>query len=434
MKLRPYQTNLINDTRKSFARGNKRVMVVLPCGGGKTVCFAYMANEHVKRGGYVHFYVHRRELISQTQKTFEDMGIPTDNIYIGMVQSRKKDLKEPSLIIFDECHHSAASTWRQIIEKYHDKYIVGLTATPIRSDGTGFDGLYDDLVIGPTAEWLIENNYLAPYDYYAPKLSTINPKDFKMRGKDFDNKQVTDIMLKSKIYGDIKKYIDLSRKTIIYCPSIEFSKSLEANIKGVVHFDGDTPITIRDDIVKRFKSGEIRVLSNVDLIGEGFDVPDCDCVILLRPTASTGLYIQQSMRAMRYAENKRAVIYDLVGNCFTHGLPTDNHNWSLRGKVRYKIGSADEIKIRQCGNCLRVYGGKNRICPYCNHDNGKTKEEIKIDEAVELEKIKKIEKREVGMARNYDELVAIGIKRGYNNPEYWARQVLRGREYARRRI
>lgn len=82
MKLRDYQTNLINDTRKSFARGNKRVMVVLPCGGGKTVCFAYMANEHVKRGGYVHFYVHRRELISQTRSTFEAMGIPTDNIYI----------------------------------------------------------------------------------------------------------------------------------------------------------------------------------------------------------------------------------------------------------------------------------------------------------------------------------------------------------------
>ena len=126
-------------------------------------------------------------------------------------------------------------------------------------------------------------------------------------------------MLKNKIYGDIKKYLDPSRKTIIYSPSVDFSKSL--NALGVVHVDGTTPLVERNDIINKFRTGEIMHLTNVDLFGEGFDIPDCEVVILLRPTKSTTLFIQQTMRALRFVENKRATIYDLVGNVFTHGLP-----------------------------------------------------------------------------------------------------------------
>lgn len=433
MKLRDYQVDLIEKTRDSFRRGSMKPLVVLPCGGGKTVCFAYMASENVKKGGYVYFFVHRRELVDQTIETFKNFGIDMSNVYIGMVQSatKIKDIPEPTLIIFDEAHHAAASTWKVILEKWPGVHVVGLTATPKRQDGKSLAAAFDDLVVGVTAKWLIDNKYLSDFDYYAPKLSTLNTADFKIRGSEYDMSQVSDVMLASKIYGDIKKYLNFNRKTIIYAPSIEFSKMLEREIPGVVHFDGTTKASDRSLIVERFRRGEIKVLSNVDLIGEGFDVPDCEVVMLLRPTQSLTLFIQQSMRALRYKENKRATIYDMVGNVFTHGLPTQYENWELEGTVRNKPGAMDELKIRMCNSCFRVYEGKGPLCPYCGFDNGKTKLEILQDESAELEKIEEMKKkearREVGMAKSMDELIAIGKSRGYKNPKYWAMQVMKNR-------
>ena len=208
-----------------------------------------------------------------------------------MVQKRTLPETPPSLIIFDEAHHATATQWRNITEKYPDALIVGLTATPKRTDGTTLANDFDVLVEGVDANYLIDNGYLAPYDYYAPKLTTIAPSDILVgKGKDYDGTAVGDIMLRSKIYGDIKKYLDPSKKTIIYAPSIALSSSLEA--LGVVHVDGNTPVKERNAIIDKFRTGEIMHISNVDLFGEGFDVPDCEVVIMLRPTKSTVLFIQ----------------------------------------------------------------------------------------------------------------------------------------------
>lgn len=431
MKLRKYQADLMQATRNAMSAGYKRPIVVLPCGGGKTVMFAYMASEHVARGGTVLFLVHRRELIAQTLDTFARVGIPLDGVHVGMVQSAKKLQITPTLIIFDECQHAVAATWRAIIDRWPSVYIVGLTATPKRTDGSSLAAVFDTLVNGVSAQWLIDNKYLAPYDYYAPRLSTIKQSDFVTKGSDYDLEQVSDIMLKSKIYGDIKKYIDPSRKTIIYAPSIEFSKSLANNIDGITHFDGTTPTAERDAIIADFRAGRIMALTNVDLIGEGFDVPDCEVIMLLRPTQSLVLYIQQAMRGLRYIDGKRATIYDLVGNVFTHGMPTQTVEWDLVGKIKSARGSADEVLVRLCGNCFRVYEGKLPICPYCGHDNGKTRVEIATDERVELERIEYIKKRdarrEVGMSQSLDDLIKLGIKRGYKNPTYWAKSIINAR-------
>ena len=429
IKLRPYQTQLINDTREAF-RTHRRILSVLPCGGGKTVLFAYMSREHVLRGGVVHFYVHRRELLTQAQNTFTTFGLPTDNIYIGMVQSRKIPDTTPTLIIFDEAHHSTANTWRIITERYPNALVVGLTATPKRTDGSTLANDFDILVEGVDANYLIDNGYLAPYDYYAPKLSTISQSDILLgTGKDYDGVAVGEVLLKNKIYGDILKYLNPERKTIIYSPSVAFSQSLTA--LGVTHVDGNTPKQERDIIINKFRSGEIMHLSNVDLFGEGFDIPDCEVVILLRPTKSTVLFIQQSMRALRYRTGKRATIYDLVGNVFTHGLPTDYNNWELTGKLTKKNNQAYEISVRMCEKCYRVYSGISPICSYCQHDNGKTQAQIKHDQAVELEKIEAIKRRErkyeQSQATTLDELIALGKARGYKNPAYWAKNILKSR-------
>jgi superfamily II DNA or RNA helicase len=435
MQLRDYQIESINATRNEFRTGKKSPCVVLPCGGGKTVCFAFMADQHIKikTDNFVWFLVHRRELIDQTERTFRDFGIPTERVLIGMVQTVSRNTDKypaPSLIIFDECHHATAKTWTRIINAFPDVPVVGLTATPARTDGTGLGAVFDSLVLGPSAEELMEKGYLCKYDYYAPKTTDIFA--LKNRGADYDMQDLSEQFMKSKICGDVKKYLDPRRKTIIYCPTIELSKSLEAEIFGAKHFDGNTSKTERAEIVEKFRTGKIRVLLAVDLIGEGFDVPDCDAVILLRPTKSTILYIQQSMRCLRPAPGKRAVIYDMVGNCFRHGLPTETREWSLTGRITCKNESAEpDILVRQCKTCLRVYSGTGRICPYCGEEQPKTRREIEQDEKAELERIEKIERRnkrkEQGRAETLEELIAIGHSRGYKNPVFWARMVYNSR-------
>jgi superfamily II DNA or RNA helicase len=174
------------------------------------------------------------------------------------------------------------------------------------------------------------------------------------------------------------------------------------------------------------------LLSNVDLIGEGFDIPDCEVVILLRPTMSLSLFIQQSMRCLTPAPNKRSTIYDLVGNVYRHGMPTEDRQWSLTSKVvvRNKSGEED-IVARQCKACRLVYSGIDSVCPYCGYNNGETRRQIEEAEQVELEKIEEVkrkkERMQVGMASSYEELIAIGRKRGYKNPSYWAKMILASR-------
>lgn len=433
MQLRDYQSELLNDLRAAISKGSIKPLAVLPPGAGKTVIFAYIAHQHVLKGGYVHFYVHRRELLDQTLETFSAMNIPTDNIYVGTVQRRTPHDTAPTMIIFDEAHHATAKQWSNIVERWPEAWIVGLTATPVRLDGAPLNDIFDTIVEGVDAEWLIANGWLSDYDYYAPSIASINPKDILInRGADYDGAAIGDIMLKNKIYGDVMKYIDPQRKNIIYAPSVALSQDLADNIPNSAHLDASTPAKERRRVVKAFKSGKIRVLTNVDLFGEGFDVPDADVAILLRPTKSTALFIQQAMRVLRPMDGKRATIYDLVGNVFTHGLPTMYKDWQLEGRVKRTYHQADEVEVRMCKNCLRVYKGIAPECPYCKNDNGQTRAEIKAEEEAELERIKREAKRrrnrEEWQAQTLEELIALGKKRGYKNPRYWADKKMKGRK------
>lgn len=446
LKLREYQSDFLDKLRLKL-KHNRNILSVLPCGAGKTVLFAYIADNHIKLNprNEVWFIVHRKELIDQTIDTFNNFNIHSDRIKIFMVQSLSNMIKkgktngEPTMIIFDESHHCTSTSWMRIIETYPNAYKIGLTATPCRLDGVGLKNVFNEMLIGVNTKYLIQNKYLAPYDYYAPKLA-INSQNLKIKGSDYDSSYVTEMFEKSKIYGDvIDNYNKLAKgkKSILYAPSIEFSnkicKEFQDNGINAVHFDGNTPKQERDRIIQDFRDGKIDILSNVDLVGEGFNVPDCECCLLLRPTMSVALYIQQSMRCMRYKENKKAIIIDYVGNCFRHGLPDDDREWTLDGKMRCLNESAEkDIVSRECGKCHRVYSGIAPICPYCGNDNHKTRKQIEQEEQAELEKITEIEKknkrREVGMAKSFESLVEIGRQRGYANPHYWAQCVWNSRE------
>lgn len=440
MQLRDYQTEAIHKLKQSLKAGHTAPILRLDCGAGKTVIACSIAESMVKKGTKLLFLVHRQELLKQTIDTFNNAGINNQNIAVGMVitVSHNLDKYDPDVIICDECNFALSKTWRTVLDAYPKAIKIGLSATPVRLSGEPMGDVFDDILEVISAQELIKRKYLCEYDYYAPKIN-FDISEIKKRCGDYNAEQIATALDKPKIYGDVlahyKKLAD-GRKTIVYCATVKHSEDTAEQFRqagyNAAHFEANTKDIDRKQIIADFKSGKITILCNVDLVSFGFNCPDCDCIVLLRPTCSISLFIQQSCRALRGREGKRAIILDFVNNVNRHGLPTETREWSLTGRITCKNESADpDILVRQCKNCLRVYSGTGRICPYCGEEQPKTRREIEQDEKAELERIEKIERRnkrkEQGRAETLEELIAIGHSRGYKNPVFWARMVYNSR-------
>lgn len=415
MQLRPYQQELIENIRESIRNGNRSIVTVLGCGGGKSVIQAEIARSATAKGNRVQFLVHRKELCRQITDTFIRQGVDMSLCSVDMVQtlSRRLDnIPEPALIITDEAHHGTANTYRKIYNKFPEALKLGFTATPIRLNKGGLGEIYQDLIQGVSTKWLIENNYLSPYKYYSVKLA--DTSNLHIRSGEYKVDEIACLMQNKEIYGEtIMQWerIAKGRKTIVYCASVEASRMTadEFSNAGYISYslDGTTSESERRDVMERFRQGRIQILCNCDLFGEGLDVPDCECVVLLRPTQSLTLYIQQSMRSMRYMPEKTAIIIDHVGNCYLHGLPDDDRKWTLEPKSRQET----TVKIRECPNCYAVYAPTLNRCPYCNykatHEIQKNSRKIVNIDLVELirqEDLRKIKLCDANLT-NFDEVV-----------------------------
>lgn len=397
-ELYDYQEDLIKRARESFINGYRAPCIVSPCGSGKSVVIAEIARKTTLKGNQVLFLVHRKELIDQIKSTFETHGVDMRFVVFGMVQTIVRKLgkiRKPKLIITDENHHSLASSYKKIYEYYSDVQRIGFTATPVRLNGSGLGDVNDLLIEGVSVKWLIENKRLTPFKYYAPAL--IDTSVLKMNSMSEFSKGSIDKALEQKaIYGDvIKHYKKLAEgeQAIVYCHSIESSEKtrdlfIESGYQAA-HIDGKTNKQERDSIIEKFRNHDIKILTNVDLIGEGFDVPDCSTVIMLRPTKSLSLFIQQAMRGMRYKPNKISTIIDHVGNVNEHGLPDMPRQWSLASKKSRK--KEDVIPIKECPNCFGTYASEvGNICPYCGHEIPKEERSANLEtvESAELQEIK----------------------------------------------
>lgn len=441
MELRPYQKDILNRIRNSYATGHKAPTLVLGCGGGKSCIAAEMAKLSTEKGNEVLILVHRIELQEQLIDTFMWWGVDMEHCTVGMVQSisrRLNKIKEPNFIITDEGHHGLSSTYTKIYDYFPNAKRLFLSATPRRTSGEGLGEVSDDIIEGVPTKWLIDNKFLAPYEYYSSVL--IDCDKLKIKKGDYDQDSVLEEIDKTQIYGSVidgyKRFCN-GKQAICFCASIEHSKKVsdKFNEIGIIsaHIDGKTPKDERKSIMDKFRKGEITILCNYEIISEGLSVDGCQACLLLRPTTSTILFIQSSMRCMRYVENKIGIILDFVGNYTRHGLPDDDREWKLTyEKIKRTRNNENTLSIRQCNNCFKVYKGSDRICPYCQNDNGKTKEQIKAEEKAELERITAIEKKqkrmEIGMARDFGSLVKIAQERGYKNPAGYAYMVMQGRK------
>lgn len=424
-QLRPYQQGLLERVRDAYRQGYRSPCIVLPCGGGKSVIVAEMAKRATAKGSCVLFLVHRKELCDQIKRIFYSWGVDMSLCDVMMVQTasrRAEKLLEPTLIITDENHHCLAAGYRKIYDTFPHARRIGVTATPIRLNGGGLGDVNDVLVEGPDAHWLIEHNFLAPYDYYAPKL--IDDNSLKTSRGEFD---LRGLEISRKVYGDaVVHYKKLAegKQAVCYCSSIEHSERMAEEFNGAgvpaAHIDGETPRYTRDRIISRFREGNIRILCNVDLISEGFDVPDCGACILMRPTKSLTLFIQQSMRCMRYQPGKRAVIIDHVGNCMRFGLPDDRREWELTPKRKRKNGPG-ECPVRQCPECWFTFAATKSTCPMCGYQFPVPQRELEEIREAALEKFMgfTLDFSGPGQCQSLRELQAYGKARGYKPGWVW---------------
>lgn len=380
------------------------------------------------------FMVHRKELVRQIKDSFRENEVDLSQCIIstvGKIANRLDTLPKPSLIITDESHHSLAKTYVKIYAHFSDVPRLGFSATPWRLNGKGLHDVYDTMVEGPRIDWLIENYYLAPYKYYSVKLIDDNKLKKSSTG-DYTNKSMDEAVGKT-IFGDVvKTYLSKAKgqQAIVYAHSVDYSKAVATAFQtagiNAAHADAKTPVRERDKIMSDFKSGALKVMCNVDLISEGFNVPDCSCVIMLRPTESLVLYIQQSMRSMRYQPNKTATIIDHVANYARFGLPDDDQDWTLKDRKK-KQRNNDATPIRTCEFCYAVIPASANICPVCGQARivEPSDNEIEEDNSVELERIHgrldmKADYNSVRYARmktteaqNMEDLQAIAKARGY---------------------
>lgn len=436
-----------------MSKGVRSICITAPTGSGKTALTAHMLKSASERGLNSWFLVHRRELVKQSISAFEKVGVNHGVISSGFDEDYSKTVqicsvqtltnrlhltKPPKLIVYDECHHISAGSWAKIRTSNPQAFHVGLTATPVRLDGKGLSEHFSRLLLGPSISNLIERKFLSKYRMFASQ--GLDTSRLHTRMGDYVKHELEDIMNKRKIIGDAlteyKKHAS-GKRAVAFCVSIEHSKSVveSFNSSGISaeHVDGETPKDLRDAAIERFKNGETLVLSNVELFGEGFDLPAIECAILLRPTKSLGLYLQQVGRALRpYPGKLEAIILDHANNYKLHGLPDEDREWTLDGVTRREKQTST---IQECPKCYLVQDISNEYCDECGAQLKNTKPNPRDFEQydgdlVEInpDMLKKKKQQEQLSASSLSDLIALGVRRGYKRPAIWAKFVFNARQ------
>ncbi len=454
IQLRPFQDSIVEKTRTHLRLGKRAPLVVSPCGSGKTVIFSYLCSRIAQNGKRVWVLAHREELLDQISETlsafevahsFVAAGRPfsaSARVYCCSVFSaarRLQDLSPPDYIIIDEAHHAIkGSTWGKILAAFPAAVRIGVTASPIRLSGEPLSDIFDSMIEGPSVAELIEMGFLSKYKLFAP--SSMNTSGLKIRGGDFAKAELAAVANKPTVTGDaINEYRKQAegKRAVAFCVSVEHAKSV-AELFTAAGFpalciDGKMDRGLRRQVVQDFRSGKIRVMTSCDIISEGFDLPAIECAIMLRPTQSLGLWIQQSGRALRPHPGKEyAILLDHAGNVQRHGLPDEDRQWSLAGREKKKKNGQEKVSVKICPKCFAAQFVGKIACGFCGYVFDISPREVEHVEGdlieVDPEQIKAQRLQEQSSAETMEDLVALGKRRGYRNPFRWAQAIYQYRQ------
>lgn len=437
--LRDFQSKFEGDICQAWQNGARNVMAVAATGAGKTVVLSKLL--YMEPAGSIAI-AHRQELVSQISIALARNGVrhrlvgakkgssliriisalqvselgysffdPNAKTGVGGVDTiirmdaNDSWFKQVRLAVQDEGHHVLKENkWGKVAEMFPNARGLFPTATPIRADGRGLgrhaDGLVDALVTAPSMRDIINMGYLTDYRIFAPPSDLdLSQVATSTATGDFNADQLRKAVHKSHITGDVvAHYMRLSPNKL----GVTFAVDVEAATEIAAAFRSNgvpaevvsakTPDSLRAAILRRFKNREVMQLVNVDLFGEGFDLPAIEVVSFARPTESFALYSQQFGRALRLMlapqelqgydsltnDGRRAVIaasskpvafiIDHVNNVLRHGLPDAKREWSLNRRDK-RAKKSDAIPLRICANaiCMQPYERTNRCCPYCGN-------------------------------------------------------------------
>lgn len=454
--LRPYQTDGENKIRQSFAQGNKAPLYVLPTGGGKTILFASIAQSADRRRKRVLILAHRVELVDQIVTALRQFDVNPDiiaagyhsttgrvsnrSIAVASVQTLVRRLDSyvpPTLIICDEAHHCAlGNTWSAVIRHFPNAKVLGVTATPMRLDGRGLASTFDHLICGPNVAELIEMGYLVRPRVFAPP--GVDTSGLLVRMGEFNAAQTESLMDVPTITGDAlahyRKHAD-GLPGLAFCTSVQHAFHVAEQFRkagvSAVALDGGTDREVRRIAVQEFRDGKIKILASCDLFSEGFDVPGAHIGILLRPTASEGLFLQQVGRLLRPAPGKEsAIILDHAGNTDRFGFPQDVREWTLTSDIVHKKKAKPGIRV--CPKCFAASPARSRTCGECGHVFEVQPRADVVEKDGELvektpdEIARRRERQNQGMSKELEQLVELGKRKGY--AEGWALHVFQARE------
>lgn len=447
LQLRPDQSALLSRVRDSLTHARSSLMVA-PTGFGKTVCFSWMAQRVVHRKKRVVILVHRDELIDQVAETLRRFGVPCTYVAAGRryrheipvvvasvftLKNRLHIVHAPDLVVVDEAHHAiAASSWGKVIAAWPQAKVVGVTATPQRLAGEGLGELFEDMVVGPSTADLIDAGSLSPYEYYCPP--TVDLTNVRTRMGDYAVIDLEKAMNQAGVTGNaVEHYRDLAhgKRAVVFCVSLKHAAAVRDQFRSAGYraeqIDGTMEKVDRRALVQRFSAGQVQVLVSCDVVSEGFDLPAIEVAILLRPTQSVSLYLQQVGRALRTFPGKsHALILDHAGNVNRHGLPDEVREWTLDAKKRKKSNKDKAPSVRLCPTCFAALPSGTTNCR-CGHvfvpqprevaeNDGKL---VKVTPEMRAELARR-RKDEQSKAKTLEDLVALGKARGYKFPREWA--------------
>lgn len=385
---RPYQEKAVELLRENYRRKIRRQVLVIPTAGGKTGCAAMIIELAIAKGNTVVFLAHRKELIDQCSKTLDFFGVehgviksghwrerPDAPVQVASVQTliRRKIRPRASVVILDEAHRSLNATNQAILGWYPDALSLGLTGTPERRDGRGLCEMYEAMVEPIKMSELIEQGYILPTRVFEPERPDLT--GIGRVGGDYNLEQVAARVMTTHRNGSLvenwEEYGE-GRQTIVSAINVEDSKAIAARFNErkipAEHLDGTMPDGKRDAILARLASGETRVVTQCDVLVEGYDLPSVGCIVLARPTLSVTRFLQMIGRGVRLWEDQRyAIVLDHAGCCSRPQLgdPSRDREWSLEGRKKRPQITTDVAMIT-CDKCSLMRSANVVACPKCS--------------------------------------------------------------------
>ncbi len=353
VNLRPYQAEALERAREHVANGAKSVLIQLATGLGKTRIFAEACRKHVALGGTPLVIAARRELISQATRTLDETGlVPERDVFVRSIQELLVPgavIPPATMLVFDEARHFVADEWSKIREALPGAIVLGFDATPERGDGRGLGSLFERIVTGLPIRDAIAQGFLVPAEVLRPERA-LGPRELAQDPVD---------AYIVKAYGT---------SAVVYAASVDLAKDYAGRIAGhglhAAAIWGEMPNELRDYQLAEFAAGRIQVLTNFQILVEGFDAPRIETVVLARNFPTAGAMLQAIGRGLRsFPGKRRCLVLDLSGSTHIHGEPDEPRSWHLEGRAARR--AQDEEGVHWCPVCgSPVLGDACELCGY----------------------------------------------------------------------